>query len=445
MSEELKDKHQLTDEALFGSSVAKLTALQPSALAESIQSFSSLSKQIEDICERGGYLSAAKAAVDPLSTGALWANLDKTKESWKSLTGITAGLKISDLIAVPSRWSVDTISSAIATIPSITEKYLGSSISALAALEAQTSVLAHDYGIPQITSVASQLSTISGLFSEKTASLKELIAPTTMLNDLQSLALTTHRNIADAGRVSEWGLGVLDSASYLVDRQVDWTYQLCKSVSSIEPITHFEELAIAAPKVNVITWLPIELEKEKKRKQDITIEEALDKSSVCRLAEKGKRLINKVVDINNLCVRSGRKPVFKYTGGTMNAAATMGGTFCSTKESFGDILDGLYKLFYENIEHIKEHVGDNVIRNENVFQCIFRVKMMRNDYRHDLDHGSESDIRKKEKEIGQSYSHYVGKPVITASGDYQKAQEMLYDEFDVLADYLLAELVKSVS
>lgn len=129
----------------------------------------------------------------------------------------------------------------------------------------------------------------------------------------------------------------------------------------------------------------------------------------------------------------------------MIAAATMGGTFCSTKDSFGDILDGFYKIFYENIEHIKGCVGDEAVRKESVFQCIFRVKMMRNDYRHDLDHGSESDIRKKEFEIGQSYSHYVGKPVITSSDEFQKAQEMLYNEFDELADYLQAEVAKTVN
>ena len=443
MSDEQKDKHKLPDETLMGSSVAKLTVFKPSALTDSIQSFSSLSKHIEEICGRG-YLTNVKAAFEPLSSGTLWSNLDKAKESWKSLTGITAGLKISDFISSPSKWSVDTIG-ASAAMPSITDRYLDTNVSALAAMEAQTSVLAHDYGIPKITSVASQLSTITGLFSEKTASAMELIAPTTMLNDLRSLALTTHKKIADAGSVSEWGLGILDSASCLVDRQVDWASQLCKSVYGIVPVSRLEELGIAAPKVNIITWLPIELENEKKKKQDITIEEALDKSSVCRLSEKGKRLINKVVDINNLCVRTGRKPIFKYTGSTMNAAATMGGTFCQTKDSLGDILDGFYMLFYENLEHIKEYVGDKAVRNEDVFQCIFRVKTMRNDFRHDLDHGSESDIRKKELEIGKSYSHYVGKPVITASGDYQKAQDMLYDEFDELADYLIEAVGRTLS
>ncbi len=444
MIDEQQDKQQLTDEVLLGSSVAKLTAFQRSALADSVQDLTSLSKQIDEICGRG-YITTAKAVFEPLSSGALWANLDKAKESWKSITGITAGLKISDMITSPSKWSVDTIGAATATIPSIADGCFGGKISALAAMEAQTSVLAHDYGIPKITSVASQLSTITGLFSERTASVKELIAPTTMLNDLHSLALTTHKTIADAGSVSEWRLGVLDSASCMVDRQVDWASKLCKSVYGIDLVSRLDELGFAAPKVNVINWLPIELENEKKRKQEITIEEALDKSSVCRLSEKGKRLINKVVDINNLCVRTGRKPIFNYTGSTMNAAATMGGTFCQTKDSFGDILDGFYKIFYENIEHIKVHVGDKAVRSEDVFQCIFRVKTMRNDFRHDLDHGSENDIRKKELEIGKSYSHYVGKPVITARGEFQKAQEMLLDEFDELADYLIEVVGRTLS
>lgn len=80
-----------------------------------------------------------------------------------------------------------------------------------------------------------------------------------------------------------------------------------------------------------------------------------------------------------------------------------------------------------------------------MFQCIFRVKRMRNDYRHDLEHGSESKIERKEIEIGESYTHYVGKPVITSSCEFQKAQDKLYDEFDELADYLMTEVAKTVS
>ena len=78
MSDEQKDNHKIVDEARIGSSISKLTAFQPSALPDSVQSLTSLSKQIEAICGRG-YLATAKASFEPLSSGALWANLDKVK------------------------------------------------------------------------------------------------------------------------------------------------------------------------------------------------------------------------------------------------------------------------------------------------------------------------------------------------------------------------------
>ena len=57
------------------------------------------------------------------------------------------------------------------------------------------------------------------------------------------------------------------------------------------------------------------------------------------------------------------------------------------RNSFGDVIDGLYFIFYENLKHIKEVVTDEAVRNEDVYQCIFRVKDMRTDIRHDYEHG----------------------------------------------------------
>ena len=106
----------------------------------------------------------------------------------------------------------------------------------------------------------------------------------------------------------------------------------------------------------------------------------------------------------------------------MNAAATMGGTYCSTKEALGEIIDGLYMLFYENLEHIKEYVPDGAVRSDEVFQCIFRVKNIRTDYRHDNNHGDENKIRKKEMDIGESYSFLY------------KTQNRQYRHTDILKD-----------
>lgn len=423
---------------------------QSTSLQRAITDFSSLSTKISEAC---GGVSDIQALATPLSGKALWGQIDKAKSSlanvvlgnnWQNVfdTDSIAGIsKLSDIRAATSLWSIDK-----ALLPDDYSKaYSTPSLSALGALERQTSLLAKDYGLSHITSVASQISTITGMFSQQALSVKELIAPSTMLSDLETLALSTHRSFVDVGSVSEWQLGIVDSASYLVDRQVDWASQLCKTVYDEKPFTYLEGQDIATPKLNFISWLPIDLEVEKKKNQDIKPNEALEKSTLYRLSEKGKRLINKIVTINQLCERSQKKPIFKYSGGTMKAAATMGGTYCSTKEALGEIIDGLYMIFYENLEHIKEYVSDGAVRSDELFQCIFRVKDIRTDYRHDNNHGGESKIRKKELEIGESYSHYVGKPVLLSSNDYLKTQDMLFDEFDELADYMIDVVSKSIS
>lgn len=416
-----KPKTEETPLSLTSSIMSNLTG---EASIQSLTSFSALNTRIDEICERD-YLHDYKLFASPIESN-IWATVDKLKEQ-----------------TAPSMWAKDSVPSISPVASTFSKDFFSPKISVLASLEEQTSLIARDFGITKITSVASQISTITGLLSTETDSIKELIAPTSMLTDLQSLATLTHRSIVDAGSVSEWQLGVVNSASYLVDRQIDWTSQLCTSIYGDKPFTKIEDLRIFAPKVNAITYLPIDLEFERSKKKDITPEEAFQKSNVLNLTEKGKRLINKIVDINLMCERKGREHLFKYTGETTNAAATMGGTVCSSKGDFGEIVDGLYKLFYENLERIKNVVSDDVVRNDKIFQCVFRLKAMRNDYRHDNEHGSESDIKKKIRIIGESYSYYAGTPVLMSADEFLQTQNGLYDDFDILADYLL-NVVKSI-
>ena len=428
MSEENKDKVFIKNDELVN------------ILNQPIANFSSLSAQIEEICGKPSII-AAQAAFEPLGS-TLWKDLDKTKDLWKGLTAVTMPFSnIEESVLRITGTPIDSIGKATSALSGLSDS-LGVNISTLSKLEAQTSLIAKDFGIPKITSVASQISSITGLVSPLSESVRELIAPTTMLTDLSKIALDAHHSILGDGSVSEWKLGLVDSASYLVDRQVDWTSQICHSIYGDTPFISIDDLGAVSPRVNMISWLPIEFEEEKKRKKDIKPKEALDNSAILRLSEKGKRLINRVVDINNLCSRTGQEQLFKYTGTTTRAAATMGGTACMNRDDFGDVVDGLYMFFYENLERIKDLVSDAAVRSEDVFQCIFRIKALRTDYRHDYEHGSEGDIRKANKKIGDSYAYYSGKPVLTSSQDYLLTQEKLYDEFDVLVDYLEHELVK---
>ena len=388
------------------------------------------------IIEATASMSSVAARINEMCGGtALLASAAKPQ-----LTALDAALRqssLSEIIAAQSKWSFETVSPVTTAISALTKNITEPQLSVLAALENKTSLLAHNNGIAKITSVATQISSITGILASQTDYIKELIAPKTMLTDLQAIATQAHKAIEATGRLSAWQLGVIDIASLMVDRQVNWASKICSSEFSITPLSKIEDNIEVKPRLNVIALLPEELKREKEKKVDATPEEALVKSPAYRISEKGKRLIDKVVAINKICERKGRERLFKYTGATMRAAAAIGGTICQTEETFGGIIDDFYEVFYENIEHIKAIVTDEVVRNEDVYQCIFRVKHMRTDLRHDYDHGKEKDIRNKDMAIGDSYMHYAGKPVLITSSDYLTTQDKLYDEFDVLADHLL--------
>ena len=388
------------------------------------------------IIEATASMSSVAARINEMCGGtALLASAAKPQ-----LTALDAALRqssLSEIIAAQSKWSFETVSPVTTAISALTKNITEPQLSVLAALENKTSLLAHNNGIAKITSVATQISSITGILASQTDYIKELIAPKTMLTDLQAIATQAHTAIEATGRLSAWQLGVIDIASLMVDRQVNWASKICSSEFSITPLSKIEDNIEVKPRLNVIALLPEEQKREKHKKVDATPEEALVKSPAYRISEKGKRLIDKVVAINKICERKGRERLFKYTGATMRAAAAIGGTICQTEETFGGIIDDFYEVFYENIEHIKAIVTDEVVRNEDVYQCIFRVKHMRTDLRHDYDHGKEKDIRNKDMAIGDSYMHYAGKPVLITSSDYLTTQDKLYDEFDVLADHLL--------
>lgn len=389
------------------------------SIIEATASMSSVAARINEMC--GGTALLASAAKPQLT----------------ALDAVLRQSSVCEIIAAQSKWSFETVSPVTTAISALTKNITEPQLSVLAALENKTSLLAHNNGIAKITSVATQISSITGILASQTDYIKELIAPKTMLIDLQAIATQAHKAIEATGRLSAWQLGVIDTASLMVDRQVNWASKICSSEFSITPLSKIEDNIEVKPRINVIALLPEELKREKEKKVDVTPEEALVKSPAYRISEKGKRLIDKVVAINKICERKGRERLFKYTGATIRAAAAIGGTICQTEETFGGIIDDFYEVFYENIEHIKAIVTDEVVRNEDVYQCIFRVKHMRTDLRHDYDHGKEKDIRNKDMAIGDSYMHYAGKPVLITSSDYLTTQDKLYDEFDVLVDHLL--------
>ena len=339
------------------------------SVMQAISSLTSLSARINDMCGRTR-LPEYSAIQTVLKGGAIW---DVPKPKWTA------------------------IDAAVFSTPSV---------AALAAMEAQSKMLDRNSAIAPLTSVAAQISSITDALASQTDYIRQLIAPATMLADLQRVAEQRFSSI---------------------------TY-------SDNPFTLTEGFNNFIPKVNVIEVLPEELEYERTLQEDISANEALEKTPAFRFSERAKALIERVTTINNICKRTNRKPIFTFSEATMMAAVTLGGTECVNRNSFGDVIDSLYFIFYENLEHIKALVTEESVVNEDVYQCIFRVKDMRTDMRHDIEHGGKSKIKKKNKDIGESYSHYIGKVALTSKSDYQTAQAKLYDDFEILADHLIGKV-----
>lgn len=362
-----------------------------------LTSFSALQQQIDDICGRVK-LPSDIAALSSLNMGAM---LTKTAKPHKTVMDVVIGRNIVDSLA-------------------------------------KTNVMTNNIGLEKIASVTAHISSITGVLSATTKSLQEAIAPMTMIMDLQKLVTQTRMSVADVGTFSAWRLGVLDCASQMVDRQVNWASNICTSVYGNKPIEEIKESDVVLSHVNIISILPDDLEQEKKKDESITAADALLLTDTFKVSEMGKSMIEKIVAVNKACKRNGKEPLFANTDASLVSAATIGGTVSTTRETFANIIDCLYIFFYENLERIKSIVSDVAVRNEDVFQCIFRVKNFRTDYRHDYEHGKEKNIKKKEMVIGESYRYYAGKPVLVTKEDFVGTQFKLYSEFETLVDYLLA-------
>lgn len=306
------------------------------------------------------------------------------------------------------------------------------SISSLLALEKETSRMMMDSDV--LTSISAQMASISKGLDGLSDHWKALVAPFSMLEDLKSLAIQQHKSMQRAGEVSEWRLGVLDCASRFVDRQVTWSEGFISDVQ--DKISTDETSEKIEEQNSPVALLPQYLGYANRENVSLTPEEAFEKSVLVEITEKGKRIIDNIVQLNDLRADNGQKGIFKYTGKVVKIATTMGSLVCTSEDDFGKMIDGVYMLFYENLEHIKTLDSDNAVRTEEVYQCIFRVKDMRTDMRHDYEHGKNGDINKKRKAIHECYKHYINRPVLQRQRDYVTLQKKLYDELLTLEDHL---------
>lgn len=317
-----------------------------------------------------------------------------------------------------------------------------STFSRLCELEHVTSLLNNTP--ERFTSAAAQIASITTALDRELSigwKYDDLLSSARLVDDYCSLAVRQHELLqksADSAEVA-WRLNLLDAASKYVDRQIDWSLGFADAIANEEITESDEEASDAGP--TALSLLPTHIGYT--HRDGLSPSEGLEESLVVIITEKGKRIADNVLMINQLRLDAGEDRVFGMSETVVRAMFNLSGTVCSTEEQFGKIVDALFFVFYENIKHIKcligngdEQEGDRLVRQGGIYQCLFDIKTIRNDYRHDLDHGKPDEIRKKLKSVGDCYKKYCGnrpqKP-----RDFKKLQERIYDGVIQLEEKLI--------
>lgn len=318
---------------------------------------------------------------------------------------------------------------------------LSSQFSRLCTLEHDTSLL--DIIPESFTSVASQVASIMVALEKIPIKWRynDLVSNATLINDYFSLATQQHELLKKATKPEEvsWRLGILDAASRLVDRQFDWYLGFADAIAN-EEIKESSNYTLAA-EPTALYLLPFHFGYTRRIKKTPT--EGLERSSIVSITEKGKRIGDSVVVINQLRLDNGDERMFVLSESVVGGLLNLSNVVCTNKDQLGRIIDALYFVFYENLKHIKmfigegdENRGDQMVRKKDIYQCIFDVKEIRNDLRHDLCHGSPEKVRTKLKSIGDCYKKYCGNRPLRPK-DYKKLQENIYDKVLELEDTLI--------
>ena len=334
--------------------------------------------------------------------------------AWSVEKSLLAGLDIDQISGVPSRYEE------------------------LCRLEQEISQLEK---IPSaITSATAQIASITEAMGEKSSLEEGWETLSHLLDDYCDLASKQYAQILGTAdeKETEWRLGVVEAASRYVDRQITWSFQLSDFVAE-EDITESPEGV--ETEGSALPLIPSYIGYT--RRVNKTPVEGLEESAITRLSEKGKRITDQIIAINRLQLDKGKDRIFELSETLVQGMLGMSQLVCNTADKLGALIDTLYFAFYENLKHIKilighgdEEVGDRMVREDEEYQCIFDVKTIRSDLRHDLDHGGEKEYKKKMKNIGDCYKKYCGNRPLKER-DFRMLQEGIYDKVLQLEEILI--------
>ena len=211
---------------------------------------------------------------------------------------------------------------------------------------------------------------------------------------------------------------VLEHAGTLVD-EIQTAVE-AETVAFPEQASEYDE---GSPPVNLFGALNQSLSYVYVEERDVDVSAAFSVSSPRLVSGMGLAIVDLIVRVNDSCRRAGLDPIFKPTSRAMLSSAVLSSVIADTEDRLAGIVDHLFFMLYEGTGEAKRLTP---LLGDRELEPLWAVKHLRLANRHDIEHGSESDIRAKHKKIGDAVDMFIGQRVLATTADCKRLQARLY-------------------
>jgi hypothetical protein len=192
-------------------------------------------------------------------------------------------------------------------------------------------------------------------------------------------------------------------------------------------------------------YIPRLQRSELRRRSDLhelPLDELLAEMSVGEPVRLARRLVELFVAVNEASRVTGHQPLFKMTDRICLVVAELPWMAAVSAQSFGDLVDALYFLLYESpgsgsLRYLAKHGGPF---DDDDCEIAFVIKRLRNHLRHDPEHGSPADVRRKFEKLQVDMQSFGFVDLPRTRADYGRLQAALLREAVEFLELLLSSI-----
>lgn len=230
----------------------------------------------------------------------------------------------------------------------------------------------------------------------------------------------------------------LDSSLILAEKQVVSAAHLLRE-SVVQPVD--PDASVATPIIDIFGVQQMELLNAGNIQVDQDYLLLLKLSPTAALSQKARNVTKSVILCNRNAKLSGDEDIFTPTTSLLEAQNNLSWITVKDDFSLGNLVDCLYTMLYEAAG--RDNLRYRKFVDDKACGIIWVIKDLRNKcFRHDPDHGKESDQRRSWHRLSDSLSKLGVSSLPRTREDFQRMHRRLLDEVDAFLQKLVMEIEK---